>query len=351
MIDKFFKFNLHILLLYVLLAFPMFYFVYKFGILLEGYADAKSYLELFNNLASKEVPSPFNMRLLSAVCIHFIEKTSILYNTECAIDAFTGVSKHFFFSNVLFNFVCVSLTGFSLYLIFIKLHFPKLLSFLAGVLYLLGFGTIFYLMMPGVDSLSVLIFTWLLYYYIKKSYWIIPLFGLLILQREYYFLVFMVIAFMDFFKEGKNRYCLSVLIISIISFGIYFVLRKTIFYTAHWNHQTSPGFLLNSLFSLKISLLPMIKQTFMTMNVYFIYLLILAYKKHKGLEINKYHFFVTIVLIFQITVLSFAATFGNNNGRYFFLNIPLILYYLLLETRPLFKLESLPESAAINRIN
>lgn len=339
MVNFVLKKNLHVLTIYFLLTFPLFYFVYKFGILLQGYDDAKSYLKLFECLSSPEIPSPFNMRLLASAIIHLIEKSGFVYNTECAIDAFGNVSKPFFFSNLLFNFICIFLTCFSIYIVFVELGISKLLAFISGIFFLLGFGTIFYLMMPGVDALSVLIFTWLVYFYFKKSYWLILLFILLIFQREYYFLVFMVIAAMDYFKNKNTNYYLHVFLLSILSFGLYYLLRKTFFYTEHWNHQTSPGFLVSSLINIKLPLLPMIRQTFMTMNLYLIYLFILAYKYAKGYKIEKHYFFISLMVLGEITVLSFAATFGNNNGRYFYLNTPLLLYYLVFELSPLLEIQ------------
>jgi hypothetical protein len=330
-----FKYNFHVLLVYLLLAFPLFYFVYKFGILLMGYDDAKSYFKLFSDLGSPEVPSPFNMRLLSSSIIHCIEKTGIVYNTECAIDAFPVIDKRYFFANLFFNFICITLTCFSVFLVCVKHGFGKVLSFLAGALYLLGFGTIFFLMMPGVDALSVLIFTWIVHFYLKKSYWLIPLFAALIFQREYYFLAFMVIALMDFLKDRQTKYYLHVLLLAVASFGAYFVLRKTFFHTDHWSNQTSPAFLLNSLFTIKIQVGSMIRQTLMTMNIYLIYIFVLLYKKHKGMPVNKHYLYVTLALLVEITILSFAATFGNNNGRYFYLNTPLFLYYIMYEINPL----------------
>jgi hypothetical protein len=149
----------------------------------------------------------------------------------------------------------------------------------------------------------------------------------------------MVITVMDYFKNNRNKYYLHVFLLSIVSFGIYYILRKTLFFTNHWNHQTSPEFLLNSLVKLNIPVYSLIRQSMMTMNIYFIYLLILIYKKHKGLEINRHFLFVSLAILFQITILSFAATFGNNNGRYFCLNIPLILYYIIFELSSFISIE------------
>jgi len=328
--------NLKVLIIFVLLTFPMFYFAYKFGVLLQGYKDAESYLKLYANLSSPDVEAPFNMRLISASIIHFMDKLGLMYNTECAIDAYPQFDKSLFFNNIFFNFICLALTGYSMFRIFTKLGFNQLVSFLAGTIYLLGFGTLFYLIMPGPDALSVLIFTWIVYFYVQKSYYVAPLFVMLILQREYFFLSFMVISFMDYFKH-KNRYYIYVFAINIACFLVYFALRKTIFHTIHWSHQTSPKFLLTTLFNSDLQLIPLIKQSLMTMNLYLIYIFILIYKKSKGLTINTHHLMITLLMLAEITILSYAATFGTNNGRYFYLNIPYFLYLMLLELQPFYK--------------
>jgi len=335
------KYKLHILFIYILLAFPFFYFVYKFGVLLGGYEDAKSYFKLFDDLNSKEVPSPFNLRLLSSAIINLLHRTGLVYNTECAIDAFPGVDKSYFFTNVIYNFLCVSVTCFSLFTVFVKLGFSKSLSFLAGVLYLLGFGTIFYMIMPGVDALSVLIFTWALYFYLKRKYTIIPLLVLLIFQREYYFLAFMLMTILDFFKFGKAKYFVHIFIVSFGCWTVYFLLRKYVFLTPHWHYQTSGAFLISAIFDMRVDFVTMIRQSLMTMNIYFIYLFVLLFKKAKAYKINSYYFYVTLLLILQITILSIATLSGNNNGRYLYFSTPFILYLIIMEISPLIKIEIL----------
>jgi hypothetical protein len=291
-------------------------------------------MKLFGDLSSGEVPSPFNMRLLASFFVRLLKDSGLMYNTECAIDAFGQVDKRFFFNNVLFNFICVSLTSFSLYVVFVKLQFSRLAAFLAGVTFLLGFGTLFFLMMPGVDALSVLVFSWILYFYLKHSYWILLLLSLMIFQREYYFLVFMLVGLMDYFKY-KTKYHLYICGTSVLLFGIYYMLRKTFFYTPHWSHQTSPSFLASTLVNLNVPLIPMLRQSVMTLNIYIIYLFVLFYKRIKAYSIDSYSLYVTLAVLVQITILSIAATFGNNNGRYFYLNTPLILYFILKELDPL----------------
>ena len=337
MIRKQLKNNFHILFIYTLLAFPLFYFIYKFGILLGGYDDANSYLKLYSDLTSKEVPSPFNMRLLSAAIIKIMSSTGLYYNTQCSIDSFPEVNKLLFFNNIFFNFICITITSYSIFVIFVQLGYSKILSFLMGNVYLLGFGTLFFLMMPGPDSLSVLLFTWLMYHYVQKNPYIFLFFILLIFQREYYFLVFILVSILDYFKYEKNKYYLYVFLLSLVSFLIYYILRKTIFHTEHWSQQTSPSFLISSLLDINIELIPMFKQTIMTMNLYLIYIFVLLYKWQKKMEINKHYLITSLLILAQITLLSFAAKFGNNNGRYFYLITPLLLYYLINELTPLLK--------------
>src|SRR4051812_3759776 len=117
------QFRLPVLTTYLLLGFPIFYFVYKFGVLLEGYDDARWYLKLAENLSSTEVPSPFNMRLLSTSIVHLMTKAGLMYETQCAIDAYT-VSKPYFFNMILFNYIAIVLTAYSFYNVFGRLAFP-----------------------------------------------------------------------------------------------------------------------------------------------------------------------------------------------------------------------------------
>jgi hypothetical protein len=331
-----FKSNILAAVLYTLLAFPFFYFVYKFGVLLDGYEDAKSYFQLFVDIHAVGVPTPFNMRLLSPILIKGLHQTGLFYSTQCAIDAFPEIDKSLFFSNIFYNYICVVLTSFSVYYTFPKLGHSKSMSFLAGVLYLLGFGTLFYMMMPGVDALSVLIFTWLLYFYFRKNYLVGILLLALIFQREYFFLVMLLMSAMDYFKFGKHRFYVVVFAISAFAWAVYFLLRKYVFMTPHWHYQTSARFLVSAILDMRMDLVTMFRQTFMTMNIFFIYLLILLYKKVKKMEFNQYYLWMTMLMFIQITVLSIATTSGNNNGRYFYFATPFFLYLILLETKDLF---------------
>jgi hypothetical protein len=319
--------------IYFLLTFPLFYFVYKYGTPDLGLKDFFSYYKLYESWDIDGVDAPFNMRLLSSFIVYLLNKCGLHYDTVIAFDRF-NMSRQVFFNAVFFNMLCVVTTCVLIYMIVERSQRYSLLSFCSGALYLLGFGTIFYELMPITDALSVLLFAWVLYYYLERSYLVIIPLLLLILQREYVFLALGLVALLDLWKY-RNRYFLSVAILCVISFAIYIVLRKTVFYTPTYDHQASAGYFLESILKIQFPLLPYIKQTMMTINIFILYLLVVMYKKYHKMNIDSYNLLKIVLLFVQINVISFAAVFGNNTGRYFYILVPMIIYYLSIEIRPL----------------
>jgi hypothetical protein len=159
----------------------------------------------------------------------------------------------------------------------------------------------------------------------------------LVLQREYVFLVMGLVALLDFWKQ-KEKYYLHVLIISIVCFAVYFILRKTLFYTPKYDHQASPMYFLESVFQIKFPLGLYIKQTLMTLNIFILYLIIVAYKKIKKISIDKFSLIKLLLLFLQINIISFAAVLGNNTGRYFYILVPMVIFYLVSESMAIIKL-------------
>lgn len=319
--------------IYFLLAFPLFYFVYKYGDPGFGLKDFFDYYKLYENWDLANVDAPFNMRLLSSFVVYLLNQTGLHYDTEIAFDSY-NLNKQVFFNAVFFNFLCVASTCLLIFTTVRRYIHDILVSFVAGLLYLLGFGTIFFELMPITDALSVLLFAWVFSTYLAKQYTIVFPLLLLILQREYVFLALGLIALIDLVKL-KERYYFHVLLISVVSFAAYYVLRKTIFYTPTYDHQASPGYFLESVTSLQFPLWPYIKQTMMTTNIFVLYLLLILYKKGKSLTIDKLAFWKLLLLFVQINVISFAAVFGNNTGRYFYILVPMVIFYLALEINPL----------------
>jgi hypothetical protein len=318
-------------ILFAILAFPSFYFVYKFGNPMYGTNDFFSYYKLYQNWDIQNVEAPFNMRLLSSFFVFLLNKIGLHYDTACAFDQFQ-LDKQVFFNAIFFNYLCITSTSVVLYYTIIKHLKSTMLAFISGLIYLLGFGTLFYEFMPITDALSILLFAIILYAYLEKSYWLIFPLLLLVMQREYVFLALGLVSLLDFWKY-KLKYYLHILLSCIVCFTIYFILRKTIFYTPRFDYQASPAFFIDSLFKIKFPLIPYIKQTLMTLNIFIIYLLIVFYKKWKKLEIDQFNLLKLILLFLQINIISFVAVFGNNTGRYFYILIPLIIFQLMKELK------------------
>jgi hypothetical protein len=317
------------LFLYGALAFPAFYFVYKFGNPDYGCRDYRDYYTLFKDLDVNGVDAPFNMRLLGSFFVHMLYKMGMHYDTEIIFSK-NGLDQSVFFCALLFNFFSVIGTCIVLFHLLKKYFNDVFYAFGGGLLYLLGFGTLFFVLMPITDAFSIFLFSIAFYYYLQKRYALLVVLVLLIFQREYYFMALGLIALCDYWKH-RDRFYLYTLLVCILCFTIYIILRKTVFYTPKYDHQASTGFFLNSIFSLKFPLVPFIKQTLMTMNISFIYIAVLIYKKMKGLSIDKFAFIKILLLFLQISIISFAAVFGNNMGRYFYMLIPIVIFYLMSE--------------------
>jgi len=325
------KQNILLWLLYALLAFPSFYFVYKFGSPYFGTNDYFDYYKLYKDWDLKNVDAPFNMRLVSSFFVHVLYKLGLNYDTKIIFEN-NDYDKAVFFNAILFNFICVVSTCLILFRTSL-LHFKnKLLAFSAGVLYLLGFGTLFYELMPITDAFSILVFAIIYHLYLLKDYRILIPLIVLIFQREYVFLALGLVCLCDWLKY-KHKYYLAILVSCGLLFVVYYILRKTYFYTATYDHQASGAFFLDSLVKIKFPILPYIKQTLMTLNLFLIYLGVIVYKIIKKTEYDKHAAIILFLLFTQINLISFAAVFGNNTGRYFYILIPMVIFQLIKESR------------------
>jgi hypothetical protein len=325
------KLNLALFVLFALLAFPLFYFVYKYSSPYVGMIDFFDYYKLYKNMDYHAADSPLNMRLVSSFFIYCMSRCGLFYDTMTQIDN-APFDKVIYFNAVFFNYLSVAATCVMIFHLARQRDQSVLMSFLAGILYLLGFGTIFFQLMPLADAFSVLLLTAILWYYHRKSYLIIIPLVILIFQREYIFLAFGLIAFADYLKY-RLRYYLVSLVVCILCFATYVIVRKLYFETERYSHHTNVEFMLGSLSTLHFPLIPFIKQTLMTMNICLIYFLVVLYKRYKRLEINRYELLKVGLLILQVLILSFLLALGNNAGRYFYLFVPIIILNLIEEVR------------------
>jgi hypothetical protein len=324
------------------LAFPLFYFVYKFGDPEPLAHDFFQYYRLYKDWDINNVNAPFNMRLISSACVHLLYKTGICYETHIAFDKYAswGFQKEVFFCATFFNYLCVVATCTYIFYLLVTRNKSVLLSFCGALLYLLGFGTIFYELMPVTDALSVLLFSVTFHYYLKKSYWLIPLVTLFIFQREYVLLALGLTSLIDFLQSKSEKYYLITLACCLFSFLIYFVLRKTIFYTAALDSQASPAALAEGLLQFHLPDISFLKQSAMTLNLFFIYLGLILYKIYLKLSIDRHALLKMLLLLLQIYVICVAAGHGNNMGRYFYILVPFVIYYLITEVAIFLKPEN-----------
>lgn len=325
------KTNLVLFILFSLLAFPLFYFVYKYSSPYLGMIDFFDYYKLYKTMDFRTADSPLNTRLLSSFFVYCMSKTGLVYNTLCQIDS-APFDKVIYFNAVFFNYICVIVTCVMTFHLVKRQGHSLLASFTGGVLYLLGFGTIFFEMMPLADALAVLLFCMFLLYYQKQSHLVLIPLILLIIQREYLLLAIGLMILVDYIKY-RNKYYLTALIYCVACFVIHVVLRKTIFETPRYAHHTSVEFMLNSLSVLHFPLGPFIRQTLMTMNIFLIYLAVIAYKRLKGLTFNRYEFLKLGLLMLQLLVLAFLLALGNNAGRYFYMLLPFAIIQLMNELK------------------
>lgn len=300
--------------------------------------DYFQYYWLYKDFDPSRVIAPHNMRLVGAFFVFLFYKFNIFYDTVSAADKYQtwGFLKQVYFDALLFNYVSVAATCTILFQVLNKQFQHSLFSFFGATLYLLGFGTIFYELMPGVDAFSVLLFVLALRWYFDSSHLIFIPIVLLVFQREYLLIVISTVAIMDYWKV-RQAYFFKVGLAAAIFFVLHVILRKTIFYTPHLDFQSSGDFFLSNLFQLNYSLADYFKQLLLTLNLFILYVGLLLYKKYHSLPISQFNAWKLILLFLQINIITHLAGHGNNCGRYFYMVTPLIIYYLMQELFPMLK--------------
>lgn len=328
--------------MFFLFAFPLFYFVYKFGDPEPLAHDYFQYYHLFLRLNPAEVIAPHNMRLAGAVCVHLVYKLNIFFNTICTVDKYQswGFIKQVYFCAVFCNWIFVSLTATMIYKILYRDLLDRIYAFIGGLLYLLGFGTIFYCMMPLTEAFSILVFVVFLWFYYKGSYLhLLPL-AVLIFQREYLLVVIATMSVVNYFFD-RERFQLNTFIAASLAFLVHYFLRKTIFYTIHLDYQFTVSYMLHNLLHLNLDIGEYLRHLFLGLNLFVLYLAILLVVKKKKLRFNKQTFTVLIIIFLQVNIGSLSGVYGNNAGRYFYLAIPLVIFAAVKEIKNIIDVEKL----------
>ena len=329
------KLFIKITLLFFVLSYGLFYYAYKFSSpKVQGLKDYTEYVKLYENWDYENVSSPFNSRLVSSYGIYLFNKAGFYYETDIA---FTNdkVEKSVFFNGLLFNYIFIVLTG---VLIFYFSWFNGIAfwsSLVGGILYIFSFSTMFFYLNPLTEALSAFLTALILLSLFKRNYWYLPILLIALFQREYiFFLIGLYAAFQIVFHKEAKGYFVNVLISTILFFVIYFILRKTLFYTPHHDEQVQFSNLISNVFSLNVSIAAYIKQAFLTQNIFVFYLLLVGYKKIKKMPIDISKLLLLLLLFLQMIVISLFAKLAQTIGRLFFLSAPLIVYFLLYELQP-----------------
>lgn len=331
-----FNSNLIVLSAFVLLSYPLFYFSYKFCLPDFGGQDFYSYYSLYKDWDFERMVCPHNMRVISAFCIFLMNKIGFYYDTEIVFTTFyPQFDQQVFFNAIFFNYICVVLTCMLLYRLVLQHSENKLYSFLAGCTYLLGFGTLFFSLKPLTESCGVLLLAITFYYYIKRSYWIFILLPIALFQREYIFIVFGIISLVDFYFN-RMKYCLGILVISVLLFSVFIVLRKTLFHTPHFEYQMSVHSILYALMYLSaIDWASFIKQSILLSNLLFLYFFVVIYKQVHHFSVNNNYLVNIIFLLVQVLIMGIMIQGAENVGRIFYYTTPILIFYLFVELKPL----------------
>jgi hypothetical protein len=79
-----------------------------------------------------------------------------------------------------------------------------------------------------------------------------------------------------------------------------------------------------------------IRQSFLNQNIFLLYLFVVAYKYFKKMAFDKINLIVILVLYFETHFVSIVEELGNSCGRYFYITLAMLLFYLAKEIKPLF---------------
>ncbi len=327
------KNNFILIYIYTLLSYPLFYFSYKYCLPDLGGEDYYGYEHLYKNWDFAKAICPHNMRVISNFLIFLLNKIGLHYNTETVFTTVhPGFDQQVYFNATLFNFICVITTCFVIYKT-VQLNWKNnFICFLSGSLYLLGFGTLFFSFKPISDSCGILLLSIAFYYYVQQKNIIHLVFLFCLFQREFVFITFGAIAFIEYIAFRK-KYMIGVILGSALFLVVYIILRNTYFYTPEWAYQTSIFGFIEVMKDQQLNLFQLIKQTFFISNLFLLFLFVIGYKKCYSLSINRINF-ITVILLFTGTFLMGLISFGNNAGRYFYFTTPVLIFYLFIELKP-----------------
>ena len=330
--------NTGIFIFFFLLSFPVFYFSFKYGSPdLSGQADFYSYYPMYEKLSIDNVDSPFNMRLVFPFLVNKLASLGAYYPVETCFSS-SQINPKIYFNVILGQWISGTFCCFMIFQLiglFTKNIFVQLIG---GVLYLLQYGTIFWGAGGVTDGFSAMLFSVILYFFFNKSYWIYPFIALAILQREILILGIGMLSFLTMVNPIKrklvfNKYNLIVLLFSIVSFLVYFYLRKTVFYTPKFNLQLEPTTYFTRLFEKDFSIFKYLRGSIFSQNIFLIFFVVSFTLKFLGEKMNVFKVFVLSAIFFFLHII--AASINSHVfyevGRHFYMLSALLILYTATE--------------------
>ncbi len=164
-----------VLVVYVLISFPQFYYSYKFGSPeTSGQRDFYDYYPVYNELNVQEPEAPYNMRVLSPSLVYVLNKSGISYPIEINFQD-PDIDQDVYLSTIIVHFAAAVLTAFLIFLTLFYLQKDSVISVIGGGLYLVQYGTVFWGSGGITDGFSAAVFALFTLYFLRTSYWSIPI--------------------------------------------------------------------------------------------------------------------------------------------------------------------------------
>jgi hypothetical protein len=331
-----------VLLSYFLLAYPTFYYSYKFGSPdTSGQRDYFDYYPLYSEMDYTQTEAPYNMRLFSTSLVYLLGKTGIDYQVEINFKD-EKVERHVYFQAIVIHFFGAILTALFVFLMLEYLNKDYIVAWICGALYLIQYGTLFWGAGGLTDGFSAMMFAAMCYCMFKRSWWIVPILFLSVFQRELLILGMGVVTFLymgkSYLESRKiDLYFAVVFVSSLLSFLTFVVLRNTVFFTPKNDHHFAVSSYFTRFGEVGFSLGVYLKGVIFSQNIMMLFLLLIIYKWYRKWSFDKFHILViTGLFVFFHLVRAAINPVFFEVGRHMYVLSALFLVYFGLELKPLF---------------
>ena len=229
---------------FLILSFPLFYFVFKFGNPDNIAHDFYHYYPLYDDFDFIKSPPPFNMRCIGAFFIYLIHQTISYPDTETVFQYNPfGFKESVWFSAVFFNYLILAATALLIFLCYRSSFHQNnqkstVYGLMAALLFYFGYGILFFDLMPITEAFSVFLFSLALYLLKHRSKFIWLTLPFIIFQREFLLVLLMIYVILEV-KRFKIRFTGLFVIISILLLAFYVLLRNYYFLNPYLDRKST----------------------------------------------------------------------------------------------------------------